>query len=466
MTGRSLPSRMPTQLGLQVRFRARICAVICVALSTTLLTGLFALAQTAAPEPTPTKPSLPPALAMSETAVLRLLIPDFDKKLSAYQSATRDLDEQENYFHPRVMSALETDLGWPGRHFLLVSVDSTVGLCGGCGSVEFAILELPGGRVLWRRHHDGLGGGEFEKVFFAMPGFAVVKAVEYERSLGGLGLIYEIWLRPTLQRDGTVHCKKLWRDLLDFGNSGGRGGGRFSGCGQMTAVEHAAEYVYERRNFYVYDPDQASNGDIAPTPDAAAVVTPTGTQVCESCPHPEGCGQVEIRLMERWTLSRDGGALTRSAMSAHRVDHGTSEVFPFNLSQREASWEATKLASAVVRLHDAHNEDRAVNSPSGRLVARTRDCQFRASLIVETNGGSPLRSIPLWSGEDFEGHPVAVGWSEDGNRVFAVVDFGLDDRVLLSFSVMGQDDYWEKLLTADHEVWKDGFVLAEPVKRQ
>ena len=43
-----------------------------------------------------------------------------------------------------------------------------------------------------------------------------------------------------------------------------------------------------------------------------------------------------------------------------------------------------------------------------------------------------------------------------------MIQFG-HDRALLSFSVEGQDDYWEKLLTDDPTEWRDGFVL-EPAK--
>jgi hypothetical protein len=397
---------------------------------------------------------------MSERQLFELLIPQFDRKLEAYTDAKDDLDRSESWFSPRITSVLETDLGWAGTRFLLVSVASTVGMCGGCGSTELGILDVPSGKVLWRQHYDGHGGATFGKVFFAAPGAPVLTTLENEGSLGGIGLTYGVWLRPTLQADGTITCRVLWRDFVEFSNGGNRGGGSFLGCAQMTRLRQPGEYLYERRTFYGED-FEGYNYQIILEANAAPVATPVERLACTSCPEARGCGVVEIRLTNRWTLSKGAREMKRSSFSAERIDHDKSQVFPFNLPQREVSWGLSNLTAPVSRLE---GEDRAVTSPAGRFVARTSDSRFMASLLLEASGGVAVRSIPLWSGDDFDGHPVAVGWSEDGSRAFAVLEFGLDDRVLLSFSAVGEDDYWEKLLTADQRVWKDGFVLAEPAK--
>jgi hypothetical protein len=435
--------------------------VICVALSSALVTGAFALAQTAAPEPAPTKLSLPTAMAMSERQLFELLIPEFDRKLEAYTDASRtDLDRAESWFSPKITSVLETDLGYARRRFVLVSVNSTVGMCGQCGSTELAILEVPTSRILWRQHYDGHGGATFDKLFFAAPGVPVLTAIENEGSEGGFGGTYGVWLRPALEADGTITCRVLWRDFVESSNGGNRAGGRFSACAQMTRREQPGEYQYEQRTFYGEDSNDYTH-QIILEENAAPVTTAVERLACTSCPYACGCGAVEIRRTERWTLSKDGREMKRSSFSAVRIDHDTSEVFPFNLPQREVPWSLSNLTAPVSRLE---GEDRAVTSPAGRFVARTSHAGSRGSLLLERSHGAPIRSIPFWLGDYFDGHPFAIGWSEDESRVLAVVEFGLDDRVLLSFSVTGADDYWEKLLTADQEVWKDGFVLAEPVK--
>jgi hypothetical protein len=71
----------------------------------------------------------------------------------------------------------------------------------------------------------------------------------------------------------------------------------------------------------------------------------------------------------------------------------------------------------------------------------------------------------LQQGDSFDGQADFLGWASNSRRFFLVVRFGFTkDRALLSFSVTGQDDYWEKLLTDDPAEWKDGFVL-EPAKK-
>lgn len=399
---------------------------------------------------------------MSERQLFELLIPQFDRKLDAYTNAKNDLDRSESWFSPCITSVLDTDLGWTGRRFLLVSVNSTVGMCGGCGSAELGIVDVPSGKILWREHYDGHGGATFGKVFFAAPGAPVLTTLENEGSLGGVGLTYGVWLRSTLQSDGTFQCQRLWRDLVEFSYGGNRTGGSFKGCGQIRKLEQAGDYLYERRTFYGEDLEGVDYGIILEA-NAAPAASSVELLACSSCPDARGCGVVEIRRTERWTLSRDAREMKRSSFYVERIDHGQSQVFPFNLPQRDVAWGPTKLTTPVSRLE---REDRAVESPTGRFIARTSNSPYFASLILEPSSAVPIRSIPLWFRDDFDGHPVAVGWSEDGSRVFAVLDFGLDDGVLLSFSLTGQEDYWEKLLTADQGVWKDGFVLAEPVKPQ
>jgi hypothetical protein len=397
---------------------------------------------------------------MSERQLFELLIPQFDRKLERYANAKDEAERGESWFSPKITSVLETDLGWAARHFVRVSVDSTVGTFGGVGSTELAILDVPSAKILWREHYEGHNGATFGTVFFAAPGVPVLTTLENEGSLGGVGLTYGVWLRPTLQSDGTVQCQRLWRDLVEFSYGGNRTGGSFNGCGQMRRLEQAGDYLYERRTFYGEDLEDVDYSIVLGA-NAAPAASSVELLACSSCPDARGCGVVEIRRTERWTLSRDAREMMRSSFSVERIDHGQSQVFPFNLPQRDVAWGRTKLTPPVSRLE---REDRAVESPTGRSIARTSNSPYFASLILEPSSAVPIRSIPLWSGDDFDGHPVAIGWSKDGSRVFAVLDFGLDDRVLLSFSLTGQEDYWEKLLTADQEVWKDGFVLAGPVK--
>ena len=59
----------------------------------------------------------------------------------------------------------------------------------------------------------------------------------------------------------------------------------------------------------------------------------------------------------------------------------------------------------------------------------------------------------------------ALGWQADEKRVFAILDFGLEDRALVSYAVGASDDYWETSLPNLGDDWPFGFVL-EPVKKR
>jgi len=109
------------------------------------------------------------------------------------------------------------------------------------------------------------------------------------------------------------------------------------------------------------------------------------------------------------------------------------------------------------------NDARLLDSPDKkyRLILEKPSGRSEVSLF---RASRHLRTIRLQQGDAFDGRPDFLGWASDSKRFFVVVRFGLaQERALLSFSVEGQTDYWEKLVT-DHTVgWTDGFVL-EPAR--
>ncbi len=123
-------------------------------------------------------------------------------------------------------------------------------------------------------------------------------------------------------------------------------------------------------------------------------------------------------------------------------------MFPFLLPTRRLAFHSVGEETSI--------------SPSGefRLVHIPDD--FEGSEIDLAVEDRVVRKISFRGGEAFRADTKALGWQSDSSRFFVVIQFG-HDRALLSFSVEGQDDYWEKLLTDDPTEWRDGFVL-EPAK--
>lgn len=93
-------------------------------------------------------------------------------------------------------------------------------------------------------------------------------------------------------------------------------------------------------------------------------------------------------------------------------------------------------------------------------------------LRVMTRGGVTKRSLSLRAfnvdrmmRESFLSGIDSLGWQADERRFFAVVKLGPEDRALLSFAVVGTQDYWERPLSAVGEPWPWGFVLTPVTAR-
>ncbi|MGZ8226114.1 MAG: hypothetical protein ACXWT3_05675 [Methylococcaceae bacterium] len=103
--------------------------------------------------------ALPEALKLSSDQVIRLIIPDYDRKV---QQAGEDMRQsKEDYEFPfscygaYLAISKRSDLSIPGGDFLLVILNEYSGLCAQCNYVTFGVIDLTTHRVLARAEDGG-----------------------------------------------------------------------------------------------------------------------------------------------------------------------------------------------------------------------------------------------------------------------------------------------------------------------
>ena len=159
-------------------------------------------------------------------------------------------------------------------------------------------------------------------------------------------------------------------------------------------------------------------------------------------------GAVEMKQTERWSQLGAGSPLTlvKAATAPVRIDHEATNQFPFNLPVRNLDW----VAKSIETTHDASV------SPSGRFSFEGDD---KSIFIRRLSDGTILRTIPTtiptW---DVNSEVGPIAWSRSEDRVFVIVQFDVA-RALVSISVDGTSDYWERLLTDTDPPWPTSFAF-------
>jgi hypothetical protein len=249
-------------------------------------------------------------------------------------------------------------------------------------------------------------------------------------------MVQEHWFHPTFTCTGALTCPEIWSFPTFFSNFGNRGGLRTYGCSSIRS-----ESGGWRRDESVFYSEVAADSKDEPLVD----FNEPGRPCCQRVESWVRAGSpVEIRRVERWAFR--GRRIELQSSRSVRVDHGPAHVFPFLLPVRDVPFRSVGEETSI--------------SPGGRfrLVHIPDDEGSELDLAV---GDLVVRKISFRGGDAIRADIKAVGWQSDSSRFFAVIQFG-HDRALLSFSIEGQIDYWERLLTDDPTQWCDGFIL-EPV---
>jgi hypothetical protein len=385
-----------------------------------------------------------------EDEILHAMIPTYDSDTA--EASKHPDDPAYSPFTAHVAESLRATFGLPGKDYLLVAVQWGKGFCGGCYPTAFGIFDLRTRKLVWRWDASGLHTPPGLKVFRLSPVGSWAFSLRFaEGSQGGAGIERERWLKPVPEGD-SLECEEVWSGAVSTANGGNRGGGMELGCGWIAPTQKPGEYEFRQSTFYA-----APCSDGEDRPEFFELPCAVRRDAYRKC------SPVEIEKVERWVEGAKG--LKRISSKTSRIDRAKCEVFPFDLPIRSASLRRT-AASTLVFL--SANDARLLDSPNKKYRVIFEKPQGRSEVSL-FRGGRHLRTIRMQQGDSFDGQAQGLGWTSDSSRFFVVVRFGLtEDRALLSFSVDGQKDYWEKLLADCAAEWNDGFVLepARPVAKK
>ncbi len=397
---------------------------------------------------------------MSEGEIVDRLVPEYGRILCDWE---REGLPSEDAFERAgaVEEWVETDFGFEGREFLLVSVSGSNGVCAQCFFRRIAVFELPGKEIRFRFEQEGLAPRPSLRVFPLFAGDDVLyfafETGEGSLNMGGYSRNWDEWYVSRVERNGSVSFVKAWSGLVEFATTDNSSWLSQSACGTMSPERNRGRYERRIRSFY-----GALNFD---SPQSWGAREESDTE--EGCPC-FGCG-VEIERRQTWKrASARDRSLRLASETARRVNHFPVGRFPFDLPAHSEKYGRRKKPTAVQFDAPQHVE---INSPSGalkliwdyqdpavnRLRVVTRDGLTNRALSLPPSTVHHVRQTFL-SGID------SLGWQSDERRFFAVVRLGPEDRALLSFAVAGTRDYWERPLSASGDAWPFGFVLT-PVKR-
>jgi hypothetical protein len=416
-----------------------------------------AVAQTAGAQGNRPAISLPAGL--TEVDILRTLIPDYEERLQEYLEARETGDAGDHYFSARLTGVVETDFGWGKRKYLIATASGGDGMCGQCQFSRAGVLDRAGAHVLYRfpgeERGEGLEGGPRLLRVSARDKTLAVALGKWSGSEAHWNRVDEVWYWPRRQRDGSLSFEEIWRGEVGSMSYGNWGSSRFDACGDMFQLKGGWFYVLST---YYGGLTGTDNGKATPLRSRKQLYSSDWTVGCDE----DGIGPVEIRLVQRFASRSGSVVLKGDPAKVFRVDFQPSQDFPFNLPIREGGWLRKDPTLAEAPSPDEYR----VLSPSRHLAAdATEPLRFEQdSLVVRrVDSGEVLRTIRLHHGDDFHGVVRGVGWSRDESRVFIVITFGNQHTALLSFSVEGNDDYWEGLIGEEEAGWAGGFVM-EPVK--
>lgn len=415
------------------------------------LSAAPSVAQEAATEGDRSEISLPPGV--SETDLLRALIPDYDERTQESEVARGTDEAEDHYFFAEVTGVVETDFGWGGKKYLVAAASGSAGMCGMCQFSRAAVLNRSGRKVLFRFpvEERGIGMDADPRVLSvaARKESVVVALKEFQGSQGHWQSASEVWYWPKRGSGGELSFEEIWRGEVSAMSYGNWGSSAFHACGEMSRVKGSWYHVLST----YYGGEMSTEGGEDPLLLSPKDVYSSGWRVgCEK----SGIGPIEIRRVQRFTSSGNPMVLRGDPPKYLRIDLRSSDLFPFNLPVRKGAWLRTEMTTS----ESSALGSRRVTSPDGNLAAEPPSDFPNDNLVIWRAGGTEaLRKIRLHHGDAFYGLVRAIGWARDESRVFVVITFGNQHTALLSFSVEGNDDYWEGLIREDETGWTDGFVM-------
>ncbi len=391
--------------------------------------------------------------SFAQKEILKALVPD---------DASTRIDEEYGGGVRSVLEIEKTDFGLSAREFLVAVVYWVETFpCASCRHSRLGVFDLSSRALIWQLDsppaisvEDQGEGYPHSLRFFRVTGADSVLTLAYTHfadnclQCGG-NEETEVWLQPELSHSGQIRSfHTIWQGMVGSGNNGNRGGTPYSACGQMIKKSDL-QYEYLARIFV---------GLPAKYPSYSSGEPPSCQELSPERP-------VEFRRTEAWLMDTPGMPLRRISMSAPvRVDHYKADSFPLSLPVRALDWHRT----SSIRNNGGNL------SPNGQWVVDRKSKEPRApfssdrywprlELRKARGGHEPIRVVRLEKLDAYDLNSIALGWSSDSSRFFVVAGGLTEWPCLLSFSVEGEDDYWEKLLTDNPKQWRDGFVLVPVV---
>jgi hypothetical protein len=321
---------------------------------------------------------------MTEPDLIRLLVPDYDqrRKRSEENRNTGDL-----LFRASVSEVLETNLGFPGKRYLLFAVSGEDGICDQCYFWHIGILDLATRTIIFRHDHGGRGPEPTLKVF-RLSGDDRRLCLSFRDgytslSAGGYSLTTEEWYRPSSQADGTLEFDHIWSGLIENTHTNNFGAWEHvSSCGRMIAAPGSRLYEYRQKTSFGILVSEFEASPVAPDP---------AWQWASECDCEE-CG-VEIRRVEQWAFDRHGRRLARRPESVFRIDDFPVAGFPFDLPLRRIGFAPVAFAGRVRSGRSANARFFACRRSAGDLGAFFRDRDAgRAQSHLPDLGGSAAKS--------------------------------------------------------------------------
>jgi hypothetical protein len=434
------------------------CLLRIVAIAATGFLATISFSQTIPPADSS---PIPYETGLSPSQVIRLLIPDYDERFAEACEHGSVLGGPLEDAGATIESCIRTDLGLPGRRFILVSIYFIRGECdGGCIDQYVGAIDLDSHGVIARFQGGGWMGQSGLRAFrlFPEPAPLTMAFVESTGSRGGGGSQNEIWIQPDLAKPDEEEAEQVISFPINRYNYGNRGGSALESEGSVEGPD--AQHVVQFRSVTVYDPGLAGEQECEKPQKLPKTSWYQGAAIIEEVFSRTSFSaeSAHMAAIEKSIYYRPEGAdLVSFRTEARRVLSASCSGFPFDLPIRAFgnSWRPVSKSGNI----SAGHGNLAVSSRKGRWMARRVEDRHRdVSLDIESSKGRGLRKILMTQGR-FSGEIEALGRSVDDSRVFAVVSFGDDDSALLSFSVDGIDDWWEETLSGRDPGFENGFVL-------
>jgi hypothetical protein len=385
----------------------------------------------------------PDVSPLTHDEILKALVPN---------DASTQIDEEFGGGYRAIVDVERTDFGLARRQFLVAVVYWVETFpCNSCRHSRLGIFDLASRALIWQFDSPPA----VAEVYGDVRSLKLIRITETDQVLTlaythfadnclvcGSNQEIEVWLQPEVQSGHIRKLNTIWKGMTTSGNSGRRGGTPESSCGQMIK-KGQRQYEYLERIFVGF-PTRPSSGE-----------SPSCQELSPEAP-------VEFRRTEAWIAEASGAPLRRlSASPPIRIDHYAAESFPLSLPVRDLDWR---------RASNGPSGDRGL-SPNGQWMLERKSLDPRAPFSSDRRWSRvelrrargedySIRTIRLEKLDAYDLNAIAFGWSSDSSRFFVVVGGLTNWPCLLSFTVEGQDDYWEKLLTDDPKEWRDGFVLA------